>query len=70
MIPTIMQFFEYGHLPSKLQDISREFKVLADFIVAHTPLNAEQTTALRKLLEAKDCAVRSALTRLDYDSID
>lgn len=30
-------------------------------IVAKLPRNPERTTALRKLLEAKDCAVRSII---------
>jgi hypothetical protein len=34
---------------------------LASDIVAHLPRNPERTVALRKLLEAKDCAVRAAL---------
>lgn len=57
----LLQFFAYQHLPDHLQAISRPFGELAEKIVADLPRNPERTTALRKLLEAKDCAVRSQL---------
>ena len=57
----MMQFFAYAHLPPELQAISKPFGDLAQHIVDTLPINPERTTALRKLLEAKDCAVRAAL---------
>ena len=57
----LMQFFEYGHLPERLQAASRPFGDLAALIVETLPRNPERTTALRKLLEAKDCAVRALI---------
>lgn len=57
----MLQFFEYSHLPLPLQQASRGFRALADEIVATLPRNPERTVALRKLLEAKDCAVRAVL---------
>lgn len=57
------QFFEYGHLPEQLQAISRPFGELATKICDDLPKNPERTTALRKLLEAKDCAVRAMLLK-------
>ena len=57
----ILQFFKYEHLPTSLQRLSRPFAELAYHIRRVTPINPEQTVALRKLLEAKDCAVRAAL---------
>lgn len=57
----LMQFFAYGHLSGELQAISMLFSTLADNIVNILPRNPERTTALRKLLEAKDCAVRAKL---------
>ena len=60
----IMQFFEYAHLPPRLQDVSKPFGELADLIVDKLPRNAERTVALRKLLEAKDAAVRAQLARI------
>jgi hypothetical protein len=59
-VSALLVFFSYEHLPPKLQDISQPFCELADHI-ANGPQNAETTTALRKLLEAKDCAVRAHL---------
>lgn len=57
----MMQFFAYAHLPAHLQEISAPFGELARLIVETLPRNPERTVALRKLLESKDCAVRSKL---------
>ena len=57
----ILQFFKFGHLPDDLQGISRPFGTLAHEIVLTLPRNPERTVALRKLLEAKDAAVRARL---------
>lgn len=57
----MLQFFAYDHLPPHLQVVSVEFYNLAEKIVDGLPRNPERTVALRKLLEAKDCAVRAAL---------
>lgn len=57
----LLQFFTYAHLPEDLQRISQPFCELAQSIVDRLPSNPERTTALRKLLEAKDCAVRAHL---------
>lgn len=57
----IMKFFEYEHLPEKLQKISKPFCDLAHHVHSTIPPGAETSTALRKILEAKDCAVRAAL---------
>lgn len=61
----ILQFFSFAHLPGHLQEISKPFYELAQHIVATLPRNPERTTALRKLLEAKDCAVRAWLYQDD-----
>lgn len=58
--PTL-KFFAYGHLPAHLAAISQPFSELATRITEMLPRNPERTAALRKLLEAKDCAVRAAL---------
>ncbi len=57
----LLQFFKYDHLPPHLQAISKPFGELAKKIAEDLPQNPESTTALRKLLEAKDCAVRAVL---------
>ena len=59
----IMQFFAYEHLPPHLQEHSRVFSVLAHTIIATVPRNPERTVALRKLLEAKDAAVRAVIAK-------
>ena len=59
----ILQFFEFSHLPPHLQGVSGEFYKMACSIVANIPRNPERTVALRKLLEAKDAAVRAAIAK-------
>jgi len=74
----ILQFFAYDHLGTDLAAISKPFHDLAHAIVlgdnapesgtattGHGPLprNPERTVALRKLLEAKDAAVRAAIAK-------
>jgi hypothetical protein len=59
----IMQFFAYEHLPERLQAVSKPFGEMAKNIVATLPRNPERTVALRKLLEAKDAAVRALLAK-------
>lgn len=59
----IFQFFSYSHLPPHLQDVSRPFQELAHSIILSLPRNPERTVALRKLLEAKDAAVRALIAK-------
>ena len=59
----ILQFFSFAHLPQHLQDVSRPFGELAEQIVETLPRNPERTVALRKLLEAKDAAVRALVAK-------
>lgn len=62
-IEHIMQFFAHAHLPPHLAAISAPFGKLADDIIATCPRNPERTVALRKLLEAKDAAVRAIVAK-------
>lgn len=57
----MMQFFKFSHLPDHLKTVSSDFHTLAVVIDKNFPENPEKTMALRKLLEAKDCAVRAAM---------
>lgn len=61
----IEQFFVWEHLPQHLAEVSKPFGDLAQQIVATLPRNPERTVALRKLLEAKDAAVRARLAKED-----
>jgi hypothetical protein len=58
----ILRYFHYAHLPEELAKHSRPFCELAAHIVRTLPRNPERTVALRKLLEAKDAAVRANVT--------
>jgi hypothetical protein len=75
-IEHIMQFFAYEHLPANLQAVSKPFCDLAGLIVGMDsisltgqsiqfplPRNPERSVALRKLLEAKDAAVRAMVAK-------
>jgi hypothetical protein len=57
----LMQFFKYEHLPANLQAVSKPFGELAKQMDETLPDNPEKTAGLRKLMEAKDCAVRSLI---------
>lgn len=61
-IARLMPFFEYEHLPDHLAEISRDFWTLAHRLANNAELEPHECeAALRKLLEAKDCAVRARL---------
>jgi hypothetical protein len=57
----MLRWFEYSHLPEHLQSVSKPFGELATMIAATIDSGPERTVALRKLLEAKDAAVRAKL---------
>ncbi len=59
----ILQFFKCDHLPERLKRVSQNFQDLAQYMVETLPPSAETSAGLRKLLEAKDCAVRAELSR-------
>jgi hypothetical protein len=58
---SIIQYFDYEHLPPHLQEISKPFGELARHIVVNTPDGPEKEAGLRKLLECKDCIVRASV---------
>jgi len=63
----IMQFFSYDHLPEPMKSVSKKFGDLAIEMNEHLPENPEKSVALRRLLEAKDCAVRAIIFKEDVD---
>jgi hypothetical protein len=54
--------FAHEHLPPRLQEVSRPCAALATEMVAALDDGPELTAGLRKLLEAKDCFVRQAVS--------
>ncbi len=60
-VSALLCFFRFEHLPEHLQRVASPFGELANQVADRAPFNPETTVALRKLLEAKDCAVRAAL---------
>ena len=61
MPSTTIKYFEYAHLPEKLQIVSKPLGELARLMEETLPDGPEKSAGMRKLLEAKDCFVRSAL---------
>jgi hypothetical protein len=62
--PSVAHFeslFSYAHLPEHLQMISEPFANLAVHLLAQLNDGPELSAGLRKLVEAKDCAVRQAV---------
>lgn len=55
----ILVHFEYHHLPKELLEVSKPFHDLAHAIASNIAPGPERSAGLRKLLEAKDCAVRA-----------
>lgn len=59
----ILRWFTYDHLPAgQPMRISAAISAVAEEITAALPDGPELTTGLRKLLEAKDCFVRAAIS--------
>lgn len=58
----ILAYFQFDHLKEgPLRNTSRPFHEFAWLLEEILPPGPEKTVALRKLLEAKDAAVRAAL---------
>ena len=57
----ILKYFAWQHLPPVLADVSQRFHKLATQVDVRMPESEEKQVALRKLLEAKDAAVRCCL---------
>ena len=51
------KMFRYEHLPPHLQEISKHFHDLFVLLALTVPYGYEKSAMMRKLREAKDCAV-------------
>lgn len=60
-IEHVLKYFAYSHLSTNLQEVSKPFCELANRVANQSPDSPETTIALRKLLEAKDAAVRAMI---------
>jgi hypothetical protein len=58
----LARWFAYDHLPEHLRPVSACCAELANRMMADLEDGPELAAGLRKLLEAKDCFVRAALT--------
>lgn len=68
MPPTILKYFAFAHLPPKLQTVSKPIGELAQQMYSLLSDGPEKAAGMRKLLEAKDCFVRSALDMPDPEA--
>ena len=57
----MIKWFAFAHLPEHLQVVSSTFYEAAMKLCGVVEAGPERTVALRKLLEAKDAAVRAKL---------
>lgn len=60
-IEGVLKHFRFDHLPERLALVSKPFSDLAYEVARRGGDGPEVTVCLRKLLEAKDAAVRAAL---------
>lgn len=58
----MLKWFKFEHLPEHLKGVSAQFWNVACSVCAMVDPGPERTVALRKLLEAKDAAVRAAVS--------
>lgn len=56
-----LQCFAYETLPKNLQLVCQPFYDLACTLITTLPNNSDRSATMQKLIETKDCAVRSAL---------
>lgn len=63
----LREFFEFGHLPAVLQDISREFGKMAEQLDDTLEDGDQKNVAMQHLLDAKDAAVRAKLREVNRD---
>ncbi|MCR6649718.1 MAG: hypothetical protein NVV70_16865 [Cellulomonas sp.] len=68
MTSPILRWFTWDHLPPHLRPCVQRFSELAQDVDANLPDSAEKSVALRKLLEAKDAAVRAAVENHEKES--
>ena len=61
MPSTTNKYFAFEHLSPKLQRVSKPLGELAMTLELMLPDGPEKSAGMRKLLEAKDCFVRTAL---------
>lgn len=61
MPSTVIEYFQYSHLPPNLACVSEAAAILAQYMESTLPDGPEKSAGMRKLLEAKDCFVRSSM---------
>lgn len=64
----ILKWFKYAHLAPTLRETSAPFGELAKQLDDHLQDGPEKSVALRKLLEAKDAAVRQRIQDLEQST--
>lgn len=57
----ILHWFDCGHLPEHLQQVTRPYQQLAEELCRIAEPGPERSVALRDLLRSKDAAVRALI---------
>ncbi len=70
MPSTTAKYFAHAHLPMRLQAVAKPLGLLASQLESLLPDGPEKSAGMRKLLEAKDCFVRTALDMPELASSD
>ena len=70
MPSTTAKYFAHAHLPMRLQAVAKPLGLLAAQLESLLPDGPEKSAGMRKLLEAKDCFVRTALDMPELASSD
>lgn len=66
----VARYFAFDHMPAGLpRDTSEVVHDVAEVIIGTLPDGPELTAGLRKLLEAKDCFVRTAIDTEDASGV-
>lgn len=60
-VPLVLHWFSYSHLSGAPREVSQLFSILATDLDIRLENGPEKSTSLRKLLEAKDAAVRAII---------
>lgn len=61
----LVRYFDASHLSGEPREVASKFWFMARSLNMALPDGSEKTVALRKLLESKDAAVRSALDLIE-----
>lgn len=63
----LLRFFRHDHLQGEERTVAARFTTLANMLADDLPTGSEKATALRKLMESRDAALRAVSDREQAD---